>query len=405
MARPFEGIRVLDLTHVLAGPYTAFQLAVQGADVIKIEPVDAPDCARGRGPDDALNALGLGVTYQVQGAEKRAVALDLKHPDGRAVFLDLVAGADVVLENYRAGALNRLRLDEAALRARRADLVLCSLTGWGRGGPREGVAAYDNVVQAAAGVIDRTQSVKPGLSFVDYAAGQAAAYAIACALFRRAREGAGQTLDVSMFETVLMQMAPEAAAALHAGEGAPKPKEPGIREYACADGALMLGAFTPAQTARLAALLEAEGFAMPALPDGAGWPALWQAAEPLAAAFAAAFASRPASAWQDWLQARGFAAEARRPLEAALADPHLVARGAFAALPVAAAGLAPVHASAAPFQASPDGPQATRPAPRHGEHTVEILREAGVENARIEALLASGAALQAEPAAMPEGAA
>ncbi|MEO0681276.1 MAG: CoA transferase, partial [Pseudomonadota bacterium] len=260
MARPFEGIRVLDLTHVLAGPYAAFQLAVQGADVVKIEPVGTPDCARGRGPDDALNALGLGVTYQVQGAGKRAAALDLKHPDGRAAFLDLVEGADVVLENFRAGAFERLGLGEATLRARRADLILASLTGWGGGGPREGVAAYDNVVQAAAGVVDRTGGVKPGLSFVDYAAGQAAAYAIACALFRRAREGTGQTLDVSMFETVLMQMAPEAAATLHAGDGAAKPKEPGIREYPCSEGAVMLGAFTPAQTARLAEMLRAEGF-------------------------------------------------------------------------------------------------------------------------------------------------
>lgn len=399
MGRPFEGVRVLDLTHVLAGPYAAFQLAVQGADVIKVEPVDAPDCARGRGPDDALNAIGLGVTYQVQGAGKRALALDLKHPEGRAAFLDLVATADVVLENYRTGALERLGLGEAALRARRADLILCSLTGWGRGGPREGVAAYDNVVQAAAGVIDRTAGVKPGLSFVDYAAGQAAAYAIACALFRRAREGKGQTLDVSMFETVLVQMAPEAAAALHAG-GAPKPKEAGIRAYDCAEGTtLMLGAFTPAQTARLASVLSAKGLAMPALPEAPDWPDLWRLAEPLAAAFAAAFSTRPAAAWAARLQAEGFAAEARRPLEAALADPQLAARGAFGPLPAPAGGGAPVHASAAPFLAAPDGPRIDRPAPRHGEHTREVLREAGMAEARIDALIASGAALQAREAA------
>ena len=121
--RPFEGIRVLDLTHVLAGPFCAYQFAVLGADVIKIEPPHTPDCARGRGPDDALNAAGLGINYQVQGANKRALALDLAEPRGRALFLRLVDGADVVIENYRTGALAALGLGADVLTARNPRLV------------------------------------------------------------------------------------------------------------------------------------------------------------------------------------------------------------------------------------------------------------------------------------------
>ena len=108
--RPFHGIRVLDLTHVLAGPFCAYQLALLGADVIRIEPPGMPDTARGRGPDDALDAAGLGINYLVQGANKRSLALDLATGEGRAILLDLVADADVLVENYRAGALAALGL-------------------------------------------------------------------------------------------------------------------------------------------------------------------------------------------------------------------------------------------------------------------------------------------------------
>ncbi len=110
MSRPFCGIRVLDLTHVLAGPFAAYQLAILGADVIKIEPPDRPDFVRGRGPDALLNEQLRGLNYQVQGGNKRAMTLNLKTEPGREVFRSLVGTADVLIENYRSGALEDLGL-------------------------------------------------------------------------------------------------------------------------------------------------------------------------------------------------------------------------------------------------------------------------------------------------------
>jgi crotonobetainyl-CoA:carnitine CoA-transferase CaiB-like acyl-CoA transferase len=143
MPRPFDGVRVLDLTHVIAGPFCTYQLAVLGADVVKIEPPGEPDCARGRGPDAAQNAALRGLNFQVQGGNKRALAIDLKDQRGRAVLLRLAARADVLVENYRVGALAALGLDDAALESANPALIRCSITGFGHEGPRSTVNAYE----------------------------------------------------------------------------------------------------------------------------------------------------------------------------------------------------------------------------------------------------------------------
>ncbi|GGY01556.1 CaiB/BaiF CoA transferase family protein [Streptomyces hiroshimensis] len=208
MSRAFSGVRVLDLTHVLAGPFAAYQLGVLGADVIKIEPPGRPDFVRGRGPDPELNRQLRGINYQVQGGGKRAMTLDLKTPGGREVFRSLVRTADVVVENYRAGALERLGVGYDDLSAINPRLIHCSMTGYGQSGPRAEVNAYDNVVQAASGVIARCDGRKPDVAFIDYGSGYNAAFAIAAALYARARDGRGQRIDCAMFDTALMLMGP-----------------------------------------------------------------------------------------------------------------------------------------------------------------------------------------------------
>ncbi|CAN7700081.1 CaiB/BaiF CoA transferase family protein [Bosea sp. LjRoot237] len=390
MQRPFHGIRVLDLTHVLAGPFCAYQLALLGADVVKIEPPQMPDAARGRGPDDALNAVGLGINYLVQGSNKRSLALDLASEDGREILLDLVDGADVLVENYRAGALEALGLGPQALCARNPKLIHCSITGFARGHEREAVNAYDNVIQAASGVMARTtgrsgEPVKSGASFIDYATGYAAAFAISAALFQRQASGKGQIIDCAMFDTALTLMAPEAAAALYEGPVQPRPKEAGLGTYETADGLLMLGAFNTRQNRRLWDALGRPDFA--ALKD---WPELWAAAQAMREALVPIMRTRIAAEWEEYLHAIGIPAERVRTLDEATRLPHLRKRGLFHALDAALPGAAPVAVPLAPFTFAAAGPAIDRPPPRLGEHSAEILREIGRSPAQVEALRAQG---------------
>jgi crotonobetainyl-CoA:carnitine CoA-transferase CaiB-like acyl-CoA transferase len=227
--------------------------------------------ARARPGSRAERAL-TGLTYEVQGGNKRALALDLKDPRGREIFLRLAASADVLVENYRAGALASLGLTDEVLATANRALIHCSLTGFGQRGPRAQVNAYDNGIQATSGVMMRTGTVdspvKTGASFVDYASGWCAAFAIAAALFQRARDGRGQRIDCAMFDVALTMMGPELAASVQGGD--PRRAEAGLGCYETADGLLMLGAFTPKQNRRLWEALGDPRFA--ALDS---WDALW----------------------------------------------------------------------------------------------------------------------------------
>ncbi|MEM8758739.1 MAG: CoA transferase [Pseudomonadota bacterium] len=368
---PLAGLRVLDMTHVLAGPFAAWCLARMGADVVKIEDPRAPDCTRGRGPEGAE-----GLTYRVQGTMKRAVALDLWVAAGRDALRALASGADLLIENRRAGWLDRRGVGLDELREGNARLVTCSITGYGAG-PWGAVGAYDNTVQAASGAVAQSGGVKPGLSFVDYAAGHAAAFACLAALMGRPH--AARHVDVSMQEVALGLMAPEAAAA-RAGLAAP-PKEAGIRAYICAEGVLMAGAFTPAQHRRLGAWLVAEGHAVSALDGCVDWPATWAAAEDAARALGAVFAARPARAWAEGMRGAGLPAEAVATLAEAVRHPAAEMRGAFAPDPDGGPDL-PVG----PWRV--DGMPPLTPAPAPGADADAVLRAAGCDP---DALRAAGA--------------
>lgn len=390
MARPFDGIRVLDLTHVIAGPFATHQLAMLGADVVKIEAPDRPDPARHRGPDPARNAALRGLTFQVQGSGKRAITLDLGRAAGHAALLRLVRQADVLVENYRSGALARLGLGPEALEAANPRLIQCSLTGFGATGAHVGRRAYDNVVQARAGVVTQSGGRKPGLSFVDFATGFAAAFAIAAALHQRQRDGRGQRIDCAMLDTTLMMMGTELVGALHGPDAVPVPKEAGLGTYATADGDLMLGAFTPEQNVRLWRGLADEGYSHPEFEALADFPALWAATDAMRACLAAIFATRSAEAWTTWLHDHRVPGERVRTLGEAAADPELVAHGLLQR-PEAGAGeaeapLLPVS----PFRFAHDGPSIGRRAPGFGEHTDEVLLGFGFAQVEIEALRREG---------------
>jgi crotonobetainyl-CoA:carnitine CoA-transferase CaiB-like acyl-CoA transferase len=284
---------VLDLTHVLAGPFCTYQLALLGADVIKVEPVADPDCARGRGPDDGANAQGLGLNYQVQGGNKRALAIDLRTDAGREILLKQIARADVFVENYTTGALAALGLGYGALKRINPRLVHCSITGFGDTGPKAGLGAYDNVIQATSGIMAQCTGAKVGVSFIDYSTGYAAAFAISSALVQRTVTNQGTHISVSMLEVAMQMMSPEAAAALHPANQT-RAKEPGIACYDTQDGRLMLGAFKPVQYQKLNRVLSALDCAIPELDTIRHWPDVWALSEDTKSALVSVFLTRTA---------------------------------------------------------------------------------------------------------------
>jgi len=206
-----EGVRVLDLTNVLAGPFCCYQLAQLGADVIKVEVPRFGDLARQLGADPELNKRLMGASFLAQNAGKRSVTINLKSPAGKEVFYRLVATADVVVENFRPGVMDRLGLGYEVLRKAKANLIYCAISGFGKDGPLKDNPAYDQIVQGISGVMSvtgdkQTAPLRVGFPVADTIGGITAAFAIAAALFRRDRSGRGEFVDVSMLEATLITM-------------------------------------------------------------------------------------------------------------------------------------------------------------------------------------------------------
>lgn len=380
-----DEITVLDVTHVLAGPFCTYQMALLGADVLKIEPPNAPDCARGRGPDGDANAEGLGLNYQTQGGNKRALALDLDNEEGRDVLRALVSKADVLVENYATGGMARLGLGYAELSKINPALIYCSLSGYGDTGPEAETGAYDNVIQAASGTIAQCGGIKPGVSFVDYSTGYAAAFAVVSALVQRARNGNGCHISVSMLEVAMQMMSPEAAAVQHPANTR-RAKEAGIQIYETSDGELALGAFRPNQYRKLAAVMGTLGHALPGLQEIHSWEDVWNISDQIKVRIAEIFSGRSNADWLRDLRAADLPAEPVKTLAEAVANPQLQARGYFQPNPAGTLETLPVTA----FRMSEGGPALSIAPPKHGEHSVDVLREVGLDENQINALLVKG---------------
>lgn len=207
-SKPLTGIRVLDLTNVLAGPFCCYQLALLGAEVIKVERPRTGDLARQLGADPDRNAENMGVSFLAQNAGKQSLTLDLKQADGKDVLKRLVATTDVLVENYRPGVMKRLELDYAVLKQENDSLIYCSISGYGQSGPWKNNPAYDQIIQGVSGIMsvtgDRSSApLRAGYPLADTIGGMTAAFAIASALNQNPR---GTFLDISMTESVLSTM-------------------------------------------------------------------------------------------------------------------------------------------------------------------------------------------------------
>lgn len=202
------GTRVLDLTNVLAGPYCGYQLALLGAEVIKVEEPEYGDLARQLGADPDLNRRLMGASFLAQNAGKKSITLNLKSSDGRAAFENLVEKCDVLIENFRPGVMDRLGLGYAVLKKRNAGLIYCAISGFGQTGPLSRNPAYDQIIQGLSGIMSITGEangppLRVGYPACDTIGGLFGAFAIASALVRRNRTGQGQFIDVSMLESAI----------------------------------------------------------------------------------------------------------------------------------------------------------------------------------------------------------
>src|SRR6266446_672875 len=323
MTRPFEGIRIIDITHVLAGPFAAYQLAVLGADVIKVEHPNEPDQSREGGTDRALNRRNMGTSFLTQGSNKKSITLDLKTEAGREILKKLVARADVLVENYRPGAFEALGLGYEALLKINPRLIYCSISAFGQNGVRREQTAYDHVIQASSGIMASTGTeelnpIKIGAPAVDYATGTMGAFALASARFQ------GQHTDLAMLGVAMMMQASLMTGYFRNGSE-PKPhgnKQPFATSsaYDAKEGMVMIGASNIRQQARFWRAVERADMIK---TDN---EARVDDREREAAIIADIIKSKTADEWEVYFQARHVPAARVRTMAEALADPHFQER-------------------------------------------------------------------------------
>ena len=394
MTQPFEGIRIIDATHVLAGPFAAYQLALLGADVIKVEDPNDPDQSRMSGGDRALSRTGMGTYYLTQGSNKRSITLNLKTEEACNVFKKLIETADILVENYRPGAFDTLGLGYEALSKLNPRLIYCSISAFGHGGPRGTQTAYDFVIQAATGpmAMTGTRDVNPikfGAPAVDYSTGMTAAFALASALFQRERTQRGQRIDLAMYDVGLTLASSHVTSFTRTGNG-PKPSgNDHVHATNCVfptkDGLLSIGASNLRQQRRLWNLLGHPEMAK----DNNDQRHDDRARE--SALLAELLRERTADEWEAFLAANGVPASRVRTLPEAIADPQLATREFLHRHENAPGVEGAFSVPGTPFKMAHGGGRVTSPPPPMGADTDAVLRDLGYDAQAIARLRAASA--------------
>ena len=396
-AAPLRGLRVLDLTNVLAGPFACHQLAHLGAEVIKVEALDGGDLARQLGADPALNQRHMGVSFLAQNAGKRSIALDLKKPGGKAVLRRLVAGADALVENFRPGVMTRLGLGFEALLPHNPRLVYCAISGFGQDGPLRDLPAYDQIIQGMSGVMSITGEVhgaplRAGFPVADTIGGLTAAMAVCAALAERGREG-GRFIDVSMLEAVMATMGWAVSNLLIAGH---EPQPAGNENitaspsgaFKTADGLLNIAANKQEQFEALARVIGREDLI--ADPRFSLRQCRLEHRLALKQAIEAALAAHPTSHWWPLLSAAGVPSGPILSVAEALTHPQVASRGLVATFAEAPGVNRDIRVLRTGIKLDGQAPAVTAPPPTLGQHTQDILRELGYDEAAVAAFQAEG---------------
>ena len=408
--RPLDGVRVIDMSSVLMGPYATQILGDYGADVVKVEPPSG-DVMRLAGP---MRTQGMGSLFLAVNRNKRSLVLDIKKSAGRALLLRLCATADIFVHNVRPAAMQRLDLGEEVLRAHNRRLVYVSLVGYGQRGPYAERPAYDDLIQGATGIAslfaESGERRYVPLTVADRIVGLNAVHAILAALIDRDRAGEGQSIEVPMFETMAQFVLSD-----HLGGRTFEPPlgPPGYsrllahdrRPYRTSDGYVCVLVYNDKQWQSLfEAIGRFEEFrADPRLSDHATrarhYPYVY-------GVLAETLKTRSTAAWLALFQANDIPCTPLNDLDALIDDPHLAAVGCFTRIDHPSEGTITQTAPVGSW--SRNGPGVDRLAPRLGEHSVEVLREAGLDQDEIGRLAAQEVILDGQSMAvsaeMPLGA-
>jgi crotonobetainyl-CoA:carnitine CoA-transferase CaiB-like acyl-CoA transferase len=396
MNGPLDGVRVLELCQVMAGPTCGMLLADLGADVVKVEKLPSGDDTRSY---DRPQVNGESAAFLAMNRNKRSIALDLKHPQGQSVLKRMVADADVLVENFRKGTLEKFGLGYDALKAINPRLIYCAITGYGRTGPYADKGGFDLIAQGISGLMSITgepgqEPVKCGPPVCDVNAGMLGALGIIAAYVHRLKTGAGQMVDTSLLEAGIHTTFWHSAIFLATGVS-PEPTGSAhvlsapYQAFRTRDGWVTIGGANPANWERLARMM--------GLPDLVTEPRFRTNADrmqnraALIEILSEKTRERTTEELVAALDAAGIPAGPVNRIGEMLADPHVLAREMVVETEHPVAG--PTKALGVPVKLSRTPGSVRRPAPLLGQHTREVLREAGFRDSEIDALVESGAAL------------
>ena len=402
MVGPLQGCRVLELTHIMAGPTCGMMLADMGADVIKVEKPTGDDTRRLTPP--TIN--GESAAFLMMNRNKRGLALDLKQDSARDALKTLLKDADVVIENFRGGTMERLGLGYETLREENPGLIFVSISGFGRTGPYASRGGFDLIAQGMSGIMTITGEgpgrppVKVGAPLSDITAGIIAAMAVSAAYAHKLKTGEGQKVDTSLFEAAITHTYWQSAIAFATGEtphplGSAHPLSAPYQAFQTSDGWINLGAANQRNWEKLVNCI-----GVPELNEDPRFVTNHERMHNLPALeeeLNRVFRQRTTEDWLAALEEAGVPAGPVLTVNEMLEDPQALAREMIVETEHPVAGMTKALGLPVKFSETPGGIE--RPAPLLGQHSAEVLAEGGYDQAAIDAMVASGAVIVTKPPA------